>query len=298
LLKRVVPEITDWSLDQIENSSYFVKIRMGSKTHSISGSGDGILSVFVIVAALFDSEENDVITIDEPELSLHPAIQKRLAEIIYEYASDRQIIISTHSPYFIEKSAILNGAEIIRTWDRGGRVEIFQINSASCASLKALLSDNVNNPHMFGLDAKEIFFSSDSVLIFEGQDDVVLWPRVVGRRPIISNASAYGWGAGGAGNIKNVVSVLKGLGYRRIVGVLDNNRPKDLTNLKLSFPEYMFVALPADDIRSKEATSGRDAVIGLMDEKWKIREEYVEAMDDILTSMELFLTTEIQNNGG
>lgn len=124
-------------------------MRSGSKSHSLAGSGDGIISAFVIVAALFDSLPNDVIAIDEPELSLHPSIQRRLSAAIARFAADRQIIVSTHSPYFIDPDSLINGARILRTWDRDQTIELFQLSVVSTPCLKALLSKNSNNPHVF-----------------------------------------------------------------------------------------------------------------------------------------------------
>ena len=54
--------------------------------------GEGIVSIFAIVDSLYDSKKDDVIVIDEPELSLHPALQKRVFSLISEFSKDRQII--------------------------------------------------------------------------------------------------------------------------------------------------------------------------------------------------------------
>lgn len=68
--------------------------------------GEGIVSIFAIVDSLYDSKPGDVIVIDEPELSLHPALQKRVNNLLCRFASDRQIVVSTHSPYFIDLKAL------------------------------------------------------------------------------------------------------------------------------------------------------------------------------------------------
>jgi hypothetical protein len=46
--------------------------------------------------------------IDEPELDLHPQMQKKLALLLSEEAKTRQIIVCTHSPYFINWEDYLN----------------------------------------------------------------------------------------------------------------------------------------------------------------------------------------------
>ena len=289
LLAEIVPDFMSWTIDQNEGGQYFIKLNSSGKSHSLSGSGDGIISVFVIVAALFDSQPGNVIAIDEPELSLHPSIQHRLAKIIARLSADRQIIVSTHSPYFVDPVALRNGAQILRTWDRGESIEVCQVSIATCAELEALLSPNANNPHVFGLDAREIFFSDDPILVFEGQEDVVFWPKVVAHKSHLADIPAYGWGSGGAANMTNVVSVLQALGYRKVIGVLDNNRPMDLATLRRKFAEYLFVEIPAPDIRTKKAVAAREAVDGLVDPDGAVRPQYIAELDQRLIEMENFL---------
>ena len=43
-----------------------------------------------------------MILIDEPEISLHPDLQRKLFSLLVEYSKDKQIIVSTHSPYFVD----------------------------------------------------------------------------------------------------------------------------------------------------------------------------------------------------
>jgi ABC-type multidrug transport system ATPase subunit len=49
--------------------------------------------------------------IDEPELHLHPKAQESLAKLLLEESKDKQIIISTHSPYLFK--SLLNKSGII-----------------------------------------------------------------------------------------------------------------------------------------------------------------------------------------
>jgi predicted ATPase len=72
-----------------------------------------VISVIRILTHLFE-ENTTALIIDEPELSLHPLAQKRLIKLIAEYSQSRQIIISTHSPYFVSWDYITNGAVLNR----------------------------------------------------------------------------------------------------------------------------------------------------------------------------------------
>ena len=100
-----------------------IEFKNGSVVHTREGMGDGYWSVFTIVDALYDSEPGDIIAIDEPELSLHPAMQKRVMGLLEEYSRDRQIVVTTHSQYFVSLKAIANGGGLMRFYkDASGNV--------------------------------------------------------------------------------------------------------------------------------------------------------------------------------
>lgn len=148
LLKRILGHNLKWTIEQNDNGTYYLKLKINGCIHSSEGLGDGIWSVFTICDALFDSEKGSVIAIDEPELSLHPAYQKRTMDLLKEYASDRQIIISTHSPYFIDWESILNGAELIRTVkNEDGDIEVYNLEDNSKKILENLQRILINHIH-------------------------------------------------------------------------------------------------------------------------------------------------------
>jgi hypothetical protein len=77
VLKRIIVEPFDWNIEQNDEGAYYIKIIFSdmSISHTREGIGDGYWSIFTIVDALYDSKKNDLIVIDEPELSLHPTFQ-------------------------------------------------------------------------------------------------------------------------------------------------------------------------------------------------------------------------------
>ncbi len=64
--------------------------------------GSGLQSIFAILAALTD-DYIKMLLIDEPELSLHPQLQKLVRELFYDASKEKQIIITTHSNVFINR---------------------------------------------------------------------------------------------------------------------------------------------------------------------------------------------------
>lgn len=113
MLKEVLASDIEWYIDQGDNGKYYIKYANGGVVHSSGGIGDGIWSVFTICSAFFDIQENETAVINEPELLVHPALQKRLMKLLLRYSEKNQIIICTHSPYFINWNAICNGAQFI-----------------------------------------------------------------------------------------------------------------------------------------------------------------------------------------
>ena len=101
VLSKVLGNDFCWTIELRDSGKYYIKYTINGISHSSEGVGDGIWSIFTICAALFDSKSNETIVIDEPEFSVHPKLQKKLMELFLEYSTTRQIIISTHSPYFI-----------------------------------------------------------------------------------------------------------------------------------------------------------------------------------------------------
>ena len=266
VLANVLNPVPTWSIDQQEGGNYFMKIVAGDDSHSSEGLGEGLVSLFFIVDALYDSNPGDTIVIDEPELSLHPAFQRRLTDLINTYAADRQIILATHSPYFVSLRALENGATICRAHLKNGQSQLSQLAAATAKAAAGLLAD-VNNPHVLGLNAQEVFFLEDAVILVEGQEDVIFYERVQDDLKLPLVGTFFGWGVGGADKMKHIARILSDLGFEKVVGILDANKANLITELNKDFPNYLFLAIPADDVRTKNAAPAKLAVGGLLDDK-------------------------------
>jgi len=290
LLKRVLDPVPDWSIDQMDNGQHFLKVRKGNATHSSEGLGEGLVSLLYIVDALYDSNDGDTIAVDEPELSLHPALQRKLSELLNEYSATRQIVVSTHSPYFVGLGSLPNGATVARVHVVAEESRISQLSSATAKTIFGLMR-NDNNPHIFDLLAQEIFFIEDRVVLVEGQEDVVFFKRV--ERSIEPLAGTFfGWGVGGAENMERVATVLRELGFAKVVGILDGNRAALVQALSQQFPEYHFLAIPANDVRTKSHMPAKPAVVGLLnDANDAVRPEHVDRTRHLVREANRYLRT-------
>lgn len=75
-----------------------------ARSYSECFAGSGELAVVSYVLALENLKKFDLLLLDEPETSLHPGAQTKLIEHLLRVVEDKliQVIISTHSPTFVE----------------------------------------------------------------------------------------------------------------------------------------------------------------------------------------------------
>jgi len=282
VLKKVLDPVPDWTIDQMDSGQHFLKIKNNDALHSSEGLGEGLISLFYIIDALYDSEPGHAIAIDEPELSLHPALQKRLLKLFIDYSSDRQIIISTHSPYMIPIECLSSGGRLLRISSDIGGSRANHLSDEAATQLERLRG-NANNPHILGLDAREIFFIEDKIALFEGQEDIVFFDRVERSLGIELNAHQFGWGVGGAENMEVLVKVLNDLGYRKVIGILDGDKEEIRARLSEDYPDFHFACIPAKDIRTKKAVKAREKIEGLLDDKNEtVRPEHANEMRNLM----------------
>lgn len=93
---------------QIEESYGKVSLRWKAKdtsqTFGAHVTSDGSLRFFALVTLLNLPSEmlSNVILLDEPELGLHPAAVNLIASMVKSLAEERQVIVATQSPLFVD----------------------------------------------------------------------------------------------------------------------------------------------------------------------------------------------------
>jgi predicted ATPase len=276
-----------WTIEQHETGQYYLKYTVGAHSHSSDGLGDGIVGLFSIAAAVFDRLADTILVIDEPELSLHPQFQRRVLKKLVAASVDCQVIVATHSPLFISWPAIANGAAVLRVVREDAGVTLHSLSATSKATIRGFLNDQ-NNPHVLGLDASEVFFYEDRVILVEGQEDAVLLPEAARQAGTEIQYPMFGWGVGGASKMGLIAAILKDLGFKHVVGILDGDKVAVRDSLARDFPEYQFVVLPANDIRTRPAsqTAARD---GLLDEDRRLRANLTADFSQLVTTVNLRL---------
>lgn len=290
VLERVITPVPEWKIDQLDSGQHFLKISSGNSDHSSEGLGEGLVSLFYIVDALYDSTEEQLIVIDEPELSLHPHLQRKLSKLLTEFSAKLQILVATHSPYFVNLEALSNGAVVTRVFQEKGRSKIAQLGYTAANGIASLLR-NYNNPHILGLKAQEVFFLEDKIVLVEGQEDVVFYSKVLDQLDMNVDGLFFGWGVGGASNMDKIAAVLKDLKFKKVVGILDANERRRISSLSTSYPGYLFLSIPADDIRTKKARHIK-RVIGLLDKHMLLRKRYSASTRQVISDINEYFECE------
>lgn len=88
-----------------KNSSFVLKEKNNMQI-PLSSMGSGFEMIFSLIYTYYlakQSGKNMIILIDEPELHLHPDIQKKFVDFLLNISKDFQVILTTHSPILVKQ---------------------------------------------------------------------------------------------------------------------------------------------------------------------------------------------------
>lgn len=76
--------------------------KLKSPLNPLSASDGTIRLLLLLVAACWSAKRAKLVCIEEPENGLHPFLAKQLVEILRRASSERQFLVTTHNPFFLD----------------------------------------------------------------------------------------------------------------------------------------------------------------------------------------------------
>ncbi len=132
----------------------------------VAFQGSGLRSILAILAALTD-DQIKLLLIDEPELSLEAGLQKLLRDLLYKASREKQIIITTHSHLFLNRTDSTSNYVV--------KKEKEEVHISPVSSEPELYEITFN---MLGSSVEDLFFPRN-FLIVEGATDQIIVNRVM-----------------------------------------------------------------------------------------------------------------------
>ena len=248
IMKQIFPDFESFTV-RSEDYIYIAYEMSDGHEHRADFLGDGIASIMRIAAHLvLRQSTNEVLIIDEPELSLHPVAKKRLIKMLAKKAMTQQIVLATHEPYFVVWEYIKNGAKVncVRKDKETHESTIYTLGDFS--RYRGIANaGNWQQPYLADIVSREIFFC-DNILFVEGQEDVGLL-----KDKVDDGINIFGYGVRGFSNFKYALTLAQDMELRKVGAIIDNGNAESsiYNDLMNEFSDYCVIKWDRNDIRDK-----------------------------------------------
>lgn len=242
-----------------------IMIDDGSSTN-LQRKGDGVQSLVALGLNRFSAQQsaggrNMILAIEEPESHLHPKAIHQLKNVLYEISNRQQIILTTHSPVFVNRTDLKSNILVNQNQAKPAKTtnEIREILGVRAA-------DNLRNAEL--------------ILLVEGEDDrdcmqAILGDTSVSLRKALGNGVLAIDSLIGASNLSYKVSQLRDA-ICIVHAFLDNDgagltATTDATvNGLLTIADYQLATCPAMPESELEDLLDVEKYVGMISEKYGV----------------------------
>lgn len=180
-----------------------LRVREGTFSVSATELGEGIQNALVLaILKAFEErrKQGAIFLIEEPEMFLHPQMQRSLYKTIREIAKTNQVIYTTHSPHFIAVPEY-DDVVIVRKGENGTKVRSSDLPTNARRREKLLKE--------LDPERNELFFAT-RLLLVEGDTEKLALPEYAKRLSLdLDRQGATIVEVGGKRNIPEFVQIAK-----------------------------------------------------------------------------------------
>lgn len=181
-----------------------------------------IIALFRLIA---DSnvEGNFIFAMEEPENSLHPKAQRQLLNVIQEISDSTQVIVTTHSPVFIDRSKFESNILLTRTLSGNTVAKVF--DESALAQVRTDLGIRASDALLKG--------GGNCAVLVEGnteEDGFPVFMEMMGQSEFELGIAIINMGGSDLIKAKNIIQLLKGYDIPCVV-VLDRDAQQTADDL-------------------------------------------------------------------
>lgn len=143
-------EVRSFTLTPHKNGSIYITIN--DVEHPIHHLGDGVQSIIILMWLAFTSEKPCCFFIEEPEIYLHPGLQRRVLEQM-ALRKKHIFFITTHSNHMLDMSSDFGDVRIFQCRSVADSIEKFSIRCVDRTDRSTLALLGAQNSSMFLVNA-------------------------------------------------------------------------------------------------------------------------------------------------
>ena len=106
LMRLVIPNLETVSVESVGGllAPRFNLIEKDGKKHqfNVSQISDGSLRLLGLLTSIYQGSPPQTIALEEPEQNINPGFLGIIADAVKEFAKERQVLITTHSPHLVD----------------------------------------------------------------------------------------------------------------------------------------------------------------------------------------------------